>query len=114
MLVSNGFTRLRPKPGYETCLIDVVAGLVSENCLIQARAPCTGSDGLAEPADDDLREILLPRVTDSTARRVLQRVVDALLEGRATVGSIVTELQSVGQVHPEPADTRNGSHVVQV
>ena len=72
LVVSNGFIRLRPKPEYETYLVDIVAGLVSENYLIQARAICTGSDGLAELSGSDLEEILLPKVTDPVARQALQ------------------------------------------
>ena len=114
LVVSNGFIRLRPKPEYETYLVDIVAGLVSENYLIQARAICTGSDGLAELSGSDLEEILLPKVTDPVARQALQGIVNALLSGRATVGSVVMGLQSAGQVHPEPSNTRKGRHVVQV
>ena len=113
-LVSNGFIRLRPKPGHEAYLMDIVAGLVSETYLIQARALCTGSDGLAELAGSDLEEILLPNITDPTARLALQRIVDALLTGRATVGSVVMGLQSAGLVPPEPSNTRKGRHVIQV
>ena len=114
MLVSNGFARLRPKPDHEAYLVDIVAGLVAETYLIQARAVCTGSDGLAELSGGNLGEILLPKVTNPNARQALQAIVDALLEGRATVGSVVRGLQSAGQVHPEPSNTRKGRHVVQV
>ena len=113
-MVSNGFVRLRPKPEHEPYLVDIVAGLVSETYLIQARALCTGSDGLAKLDPNDLGEILLPKVTDPTARLALQGIVDALLAGRATVGNVVTGLQTAGQVHPEPYNTRKGRHVVQV
>ena len=114
LLVSNGFIRLRAKPGHGAYLVDIVAGLVSESYLIQARALCTGSDGLAELAGSDLEDIVLPKVTDPPAREALQGIVDALLKGRATVSNIVMELQSAGQVSPEPSDTRQGRHVVQV
>ena len=114
MRVSNGFIRLRPKPEHEAYLMDIVAGLVSENYLIQARALCTGSDGLAELSGSDRGEILLPKVTDPVAQQALQGIVDALLTGRVTVGSVVISLQSAGQVHPEPSNTRKGRHVVQV
>lgn len=114
MVVSNGFIRLRPKLEHEAYLVDVVAGLVSENYLIQARALCTGSDGLAELSGSDLEEILLPKVTAPVARKALQGTVDALLTGRATIGSVVMGLQSAGQVYPEPSNTRRGRHVVQV
>ena len=114
MMVSNGFVRLRPRPEHQAHSVDIVAGLVSETYLIQARALCTGSDGLAELSAGDLGEILLPKVTDPVARLALQGIVDALQTGRATVGSVVMGLQSAGQVHPEPPNTRKGRHVVQV
>ena len=114
LMVSNGFIRLRPKPEYAEYLVDIVAGLVSETYLIQARALCTGSDGLAELASSDFGEILLPKVSDPAARHALQEIVDTLLIGRATVGSVVMGLKSAGQVHPEPTNTRKGGHVVQV
>ena len=114
MVVSNGFRRLKLEPGQEGYLVDIVAGLVSETYLIQARALCTGSDGLAELASEDLQDILLPKVTDPTARNTLQVIVDTLLAGRATIGNVVAELQSIGRIHPEPTNTRRGQHVVPV
>ena len=68
LVVSNGFIRLRMKPGCEEYLVDIVAGLVSENYLIQARALCTGSDGLATMSETDIREIVLPKVGNDRAR----------------------------------------------
>lgn len=114
LVVSNGFKRLRLKPEYDSYLLDIVAGLVSENYLIQARALCTGSDGLAELRNDDLLTIVLPRVVDLDARKTLQEIVNPLLSGMATVPNVVMGLQAVGKIHPEPTNTRKGRHVVQV
>ena len=113
LVVSNGFKRLRLKPGCDDQLADFIACLVSENYLIQARALCTGSDGLAELSNSDLLEICLPKVQDPEARQAVQNIADALLEGRATVASVVSQLQSEGRVHPAPSDVR-GSNFVQV
>ena len=112
-VVSNGFKRLRMRSGCQEYLVDVVAGLVSETYLIQARALCTGSDGLAELSDEDIPDILLPRVTDPVARSALQGIVDAILSSRATVANMVMALESEGKVHPAPRRTRV-SHFVQV
>ena len=112
-IVSNGFKRLRLKPGCDDFLVDIVAGLITETYLIQARALCTGSDGLAELNADDIAEILLPRVTDPNARVAIQGIVDALLTSRATVANLITSLQVAGRVYPSPDNTR-GSHFVQV
>ena len=113
MIVSNGFKRLRLKPGFDNRLADIVASLVSETYLIQARALCTGSDGLAELSDSDVLDIRIPTIQDPTARAEVQNIADALLEGRATVASVVLRLQSEGRVHPAPSDVR-GSNFVQV
>ena len=113
VVASNGFKQLRMKPNCEDYLFDIVAGLVSETYLIQARALCTGSDGLAELGDDDISEILLPRITDPSARNAIQAVVDGLLAGRATMSNLVKDLQSQGALHPPPSDTR-GTNWVQV
>ena len=113
LIVSNGFKRLRLKPGCDDQLADLIASLVSENYLIQARALCTGSDGLAELGNSDLLEICLPRLRDPKARQAIQNIVEALLDGRATVASVVSQLQSEGRVHPAPTDVR-GSNFVQV
>jgi type I restriction enzyme M protein len=113
LIVSNGFKRLRLKPGFDNRLADIIASLVSETYLIQARALCTGSDGLAELSDSDVLDIRIPTIQDPTARAEVQNIADALLEGRATVASVVLRLQSEGRVHPAPSDVR-GSNFVQV
>ena len=113
LIVSNGFKRLRLKPGCEDRLSDIVSGLVSETYLIQARAICTGSDGLAELGDEDVLGIILPKILDEDARMAVQNIVDALLAGRATVSNVVHQLQSENKIRPDPTDVR-GSNFVQV
>ena len=106
LVVSNGFIRLRMKPGCEDYLVDIVAGLVSENYLIQARALCTGSDGLATMSETDIREIVLPKVWNEGARDEVQNVIETIVYSRATVKSIVANLQSNGALYPDPDDVR--------
>ena len=112
-VVSNGFERLRLKPECGDYLVDIVAGLVSETYLVQARALCTGSDGLAELGPQDICEIMLPRVADPEARNSVQELINALLSSRTSFSNLVKLLQSEGRLFPAPVDTR-GSHVVQV
>ncbi len=96
--VSNGFHRLRMKKGKEDLLVDLIAGLNTEAYRIQARSFSTGSDGLAELSDLDLKEIVLPTVTDPDVRTTMQDIVDLLLEGRSTVHSVVSDFLSKGQI----------------
>jgi type I restriction enzyme M protein len=112
MVVTNGFYRVRLKPGKAAYLVDLVGGLNTEAYRIQARSYCTGS-GLAELPDDDLLEIVLPQITDADARATLQRVVNALLAGRTTVADVVEALTSQSSIftaHVQPRST----HWVQV
>ena len=113
LIVTNGFKRLRLKEGCDSYLADIVSGLVTETYLIQARALCTGSDGLAELNDEDILQIILPKIQSLEARASVQSVVDALLAGRATVGNLVMQLQLEGKIYPMRAEVR-GSNFVQV
>lgn len=98
MVVSNGFHRLRLKPSKEDYLVDILAALNTEAYRIQARSCATGSDGLADVSEDDLLDIMLPKVTDLAARETLQPIADALLTGRSTISSVVSQLIHDGQV----------------
>ena len=98
MRVSNGLHRLRVRPGQEALLPDLLIGLNTEAYRIQARSFATGSDGLAELTGDDLQDIVLPRVTDPEARKVMQARIASLLDGRSSVGQLVRGLVSEGRV----------------
>ena len=113
LVVSNGFKRLRAKSGCEDYVIDMVGGLVTETYRIQARALCTGSDGLAELSAIGIRDIILPKISDPTARESIQNLVEALKNRRASISNLVRGLQTAGRTHPEPRDIR-GSAFVQV
>ena len=113
MVVTNRFYRLRLKVGKEAYLVDLVGGLNTEAYRIQARSYCTGSDGLAELPEEDLLEIVLPQITDTDARSILQQVVDALLAGRTTVASVVEALTRQGSI-PIPHVQPRSTHWVQV
>ena len=110
---SNGFHRLRVRPDAKHLLLDLVAGLNSEAYRIQARSICTGSDGLATMSSDDLMDVVMPKIISQTARRELQPMVNALLEGRSTVAAMVVRLVEAGQIPKLGVEPRS-SHVVQV
>jgi type I restriction enzyme M protein len=111
LLVSNGFLRLRLKPGKEEYLPDILVGVNTEAYRIQGRALSTGSDGLAELSDADLREIVLPRVTDAAARAAMTKIADDLLHGRTTVASVVKEMLQSGQVQTASIEPRSTNWV---
>ena len=111
--VTNGCRRMRLKKQHKTLLLDLVAGLNTETYRIQARAFCTGSDGLADLSAENLGEIVLPKVTDAAARAALKPYVDALLAGRATVASAVAGLVADGKLAKTPVKPRS-NHMVQV
>lgn len=98
VVVSNGFLRLRLKEGKKDYLPDIVAGLNTEAYRIQARAFCTGSDGLAELSELDLQEILLPRLVNVKARETMEQQTQSLLAGRSTVSSVVHGLIEAGSI----------------
>lgn len=111
LVVSNGFHRLKLKPGKEDFLIDIVAGLNTEMYRIQARSFSTGSDGLAELSEDDLLEIVLPRITDPDARSALKAIIDALLAGRSTIASVIGGLLAQGKIPNVPVTPRSNQFV---
>ena len=113
LIATNGLLRLRLRPGMEEYLTDIVVGLNTEAYRIQARSYATGSDGLAELQGQDLLEIVLPRITDVKAREIMRTVVDALLEGRTTVATIVDSLREQQQI-PAIHVTPRSSNWVQV
>jgi type I restriction enzyme M protein len=112
MVVTNGFYRLRLKPGKAAYLVDLVGGLNTEAYRIQARSYCTGS-GLAELPGDDLLEIVLPQITDADARATLQQVVNTLLAGRTTVADVVEALTNQCSIFTAQVQPRS-THWVQV
>lgn len=113
LIVTNGFHRMRLKEGNGDLLLDLLAALNTEAYRIQARAFATGSDGLADLSEDNLVEIVLPRVTNADTRAALQPMVDALLAGRSTVANLVNDLLAKGALPVIDVMPRS-SHVVQV
>lgn len=110
LVVTNGFHRLKVQDDY---LLDVVAGLCSEAYAIQARAFARGSDGLAEIIEDDLKEIVLPRIRASKVRKDLETFVRQLRHGQVTMKATIEQLTHQGLL-PYPQVAPRPSHVVLV
>ncbi|GHH80455.1 HsdM family class I SAM-dependent methyltransferase [Promicromonospora soli] len=103
LIVTNGFHRLRVKPGFEDYLPDLVAGLCTESHSVQMRALARGSDGLAEISPVDAAEVLFPRLTDPAQRVEVQPFVNQLLAGHTTVEALITTMMDNGRLpHPRP------------
>lgn len=113
MVVTNGFHRLRLKPGNEDILTDLLAGLCTEAWAVQMRAYARGSDGLAEITPDDLLNIVLPKITDPDARAELDRFVDQLRKGHTSIKAAMESMNHTGRL-AVPDVERRYSHVVLV
>jgi type I restriction enzyme M protein len=85
LLVTNGFYRLKMKPGKEEYLPDVMFALSSEFYRVQMRALATGSDGLAVVGSDDLGKIYIPRLVDKEIRTKLEEYIDTYVKGTGSI-----------------------------
>jgi type I restriction enzyme M protein len=94
--VTNGFERARIKPGKDELLLDLVVGLCSEAYATQMRGLARGSDGLAEISEDDIAELLLPRIADADVRAQMRPYIDQLLTGATSLETKVSTLISSG------------------
>lgn len=106
LVVTNGFTRFTVNDSDK--LLDVIAGLCSEAFAVQMRAMSRGSDGLAEVTEEDMAAVLLPKVSDKTARAAVQPFVDQLLSGQQSVKAAVEQMihrkaLPIPEVAPRPS-----------
>lgn len=104
LVVTNGCTRLRFKQGKsEEYWPDVALGLCSEAFKVQMRAFATGSDGLAEIIDEDLLNVILPRLRDQETReRVKERLRSLLSEDSSFGRSAMRVIQASNDYPPIP------------
>lgn len=109
LVVTNGMHRLRLKPGKESYLLDLVAGLCSEAYGVQMRGMARGSDGLAEISPSDAANVVLPRIKDEVVRGELQPFVDQLLGGFTTVEAKVSSLLQANRL-PIPIPPKRPDH----
>jgi len=113
LVVTNGCHRLRPKPGHEERVVDLVASLCSEAYSTQMRSLARGSDGLAEISSEDAYSVLIPLVTKQAAREDLEPFIERLRDGRARVQSRVRDMIDTGAL-PIPTPPERPNHTVLV
>jgi type I restriction enzyme M protein len=113
VVVTNGLRRLKLRKECDDLRLDVVAGLCSEVYALQMRALARGSDGLAEITEEDLAEVVLPKITDTKARAAMKPKVDQMVAGRAAVRTVVQNMIKAGDL-PIPFVEMRHSHVVLV
>jgi type I restriction enzyme M protein len=102
-VVTNGLRRTRIRPGMEDYLLDLVIGLCSEAYATQMRGLARGSDGLAEISEDDMAEVILPRIGDAATREEIEPYIEQLRTGATSLEAKVSTLISTGAlVFPVP------------
>lgn len=84
LIVTNGCTRLRLKEKQIDILPDLVVSLCSETFCLQMRGLATGSDGLAEIVDEDLLNIILPKMLKPATREKVNKQLEPMLAGEST------------------------------
>ena len=96
LVITNGFLRTRLKPGKEKWLIDIMAGLCTESYAVQIRAFARGSDGLAQVTEEDVMDVVLPRITSRAVRTSLEPLAEQLRKGFTTAEATVASLAHRG------------------
>ncbi|MBK9745855.1 MAG: N-6 DNA methylase [Chloroflexi bacterium] len=91
-VVTNGCYRLKMLLGQEKYLPDLVFALSSEFYRVQMRALATGSDGLAEVSENDLKNIVIPVIPDDANRKLFGEVVAKSLEASTSLTSLAGKL----------------------
>lgn len=112
LVVTNGCIRCRMKEGKEEYLPDVLSYLNTESWAVQMRSIARGSDGLAEIADSDFLDVLIPKLEDSV-REQLSSYVQSMLQGKPTLKALVTDLIKKNEV-PYSEPNKRPSHIVLV
>lgn len=97
-IVTNGFLRTRLRPGMEDHLLDLVVGLCSEAYASQARGIARGSDGMAEVGEEDIVDVILPRIGDPVVRAEMASYVEQLRTGATTLEAKVSALIGSGAI----------------
>lgn len=85
LIVTNGFHKLRIKENLKHLLPDLVFALSSEYYQVQMRALATGSDGLSEVSEEDLRQILIPLLDTEEIRTEIEQYI---MQSMKSEGSI--------------------------
>ncbi|MEW4370975.1 HsdM family class I SAM-dependent methyltransferase [Paenibacillus kandeliae] len=112
-VVTNGCYRLRVLPQMKEYLLDLIVALSTELYATQMRAFARGSDGLAEVAEVDLKEVLIPIISDSTRRKQIQPFVDNLLRGKQSLKSMIETMVDNNELDV-PVPPKRPNHTVLV
>lgn len=107
VIVTNGCTRLRIKEGSSEILPDLVVGLCSEAFSVQMRGLSTGSDGLAEIVDDDLLNIVLPKLLAANVRERVAKHLLPMLSGESKFSKFAQEIMNDLPKYPIPAPRKS-------
>ena len=111
IIVTNGCSRFRPKEEGVTYLPDIFVGLSSELFAVQMRGFSTGSDGLAETSDEDILEIVVPKL--SSERRIeVQARSEPLMVGQDKFVRYVKSVLVDDNTYPEPPLRRSHTSLV--
>ena len=104
LVVTNGMHRMRIRLGMEDYLLDLLVGLCSEAYRVQMRGLARGADGLAEIAVEDVAQVVLPKIEDTSVREAIQPFIDQLLHGHVSLDAMVNDLLSHASLPiPRPA-----------
>lgn len=63
---------------------------------MQMRGYATGSDGLAEVSEQDMLQVVLPRLETKDTRSAVEKYLKLFREGHASLRSFVTDLEKNG------------------
>ena len=112
IVVTNGCLRCRIKTTMTKYMCDFLTYLNTEGWAVQMRSLARGSDGLAEISEEDVYNIVIPKLSDKV-REELSPFIKTLLNGktslRATVETMIKK-NSLGYEDP----TKRPSHIVLV
>lgn len=112
-VVTNGCYRLRVIPGKENYLLDLIVTLSTELYATQMRALARGSDGLAEVAEVDLINVLIPVIEDKERRELIQPFVDNLLSGKQSLKNLIETMVENKDIEV-PSPPKRPNHTVLV
>ena len=100
------------KTGKEIYLTDLISYLCTESFAIQMRGLARGSDGLAEVSEEDIKTVLIPKLTKEERNR-LEDLKNNLIEGTPSPRTKIDSLIRNGELKIEDAEKRT-SHVILV
>lgn len=92
IVVTNGCVRCRLKEEHSDWLPDLISFMCTEGWTSQLRALARGSDGLAEIHTEDLKRVIVPKLTSEEVKENLEHYSQSLISGRTNLRSAVLEM----------------------